>query len=238
MRSLSATAKQGASDPSVFYPRVCVVCWDLGQVRSPVLWSFGCPVVASSLFPRSGTFFAPHDKSSRNGRLLHGGGLGGGRASGSRRARAAAPRAGSRHAARRFSGGTGVLLEGKPERTRDIHVTSTYKATNAASGSVCASVGRDPPPPRAPPLCFVRDHRHLRCGADGGLHPSIAAPLRGSSYHPLAPRNREAPWKRQNATLLPPSCCCCWCAAAASASRALASRHVPARLAACDTVSA
>ena len=108
MRSLSATAKQGASDPSVFYPRVCVVCWDLGQVRSPVLWSFGCPVVASSLFPRSGTFFAPHDKSSRNGRLLHGR-PGGGRASGYLGERESA--SGSTAHARRCGGRQGVAHE-------------------------------------------------------------------------------------------------------------------------------
>ena len=65
---------------------------------------------------REGTFFAPHDKSSRNGRLLHGR-PGGGRASGylgergrQHRARAAATRRGAA-----VGGGP---LGVKPERTR------------------------------------------------------------------------------------------------------------------------
>ena len=90
---------------------------------------------------------------------------------------------GERAARRSASGGTargqpprGVALRWEESCSRgnpsgqETYVTYTYKATNTTSGSVCASVGRDPPPPRAPPLCFVRD-RHLRCGADGGLYP-------------------------------------------------------------------
>ena len=65
---------------------------------------------------REGTFFAPHDKSSRNGRLLHGR-LGGGRASGYLRERERRLRAWAA-APRRGAAVGGGLLGAKPERTK------------------------------------------------------------------------------------------------------------------------
>ena len=64
----------------------------------------------------AGTFFAPHDKSSRNGRLLHGR-LGGGRASGYLRERERRLRAWAA-APRRGAAVGGGLLGAKPERTK------------------------------------------------------------------------------------------------------------------------
>ena len=122
--------------------------------RCPAVHHLSCVGHSSNSVPASGTFGVEgeHVRGARAAR------------------RAAAPRAGSRHAARRC--GARSPARGKKPSGQYIH---TNKATNTASGSVCASVGRDPLPPRAPPFVFY-----------SGPRPTVRRGRWSISYSPTA----------------------------------------------------